>query len=417
MSKRNIIIISVISLTILGGLGIWLSGKYTGGGAKEISPFSFFGISGEEGGSLAPGKNGSGSAGESGGEASGKPSLPELRKISSSPSAGIYTFNKLVQGEDKTKFNAVFLRRVDKATGNVYETRLDNMEESRVTNTTIPKIYEALWGNNENSLLLRYLRDDGETIETFVSKITEGVDGKEGSLLGTFLPSDIKSVAVSPKKDKLFYLNIASGEALGTVMSIVDGKKGIVFRYPFTEWLPGWPADNIITLTTKPSGRTPGFMYSISPSGGNLVKILGGINGLTSLMSPDGKKVIYSESVGGLFSLNLYDLGSAETIAQSARTLPDKCVWSGDNDVFYCAIPLNPRAALYPDNWYQGVVSFSDVLARIDVSVGSMTVLVDPKEFAGEEIDAVNLTLSKNEDYLFFINKKDGAPWALEMGI
>ncbi|MEK7081489.1 MAG: hypothetical protein AAB888_00820 [Patescibacteria group bacterium] len=417
MSKRNIIIVSIISLTVLGALGIWLSNKYTGEGVKNIDSFSFFGTSGEESGGLTGGNgvNGRG-AGETDGE-TGKPSLPELRKISSSPTAGVYVFSKTVQREDKSKFNAVFLRRVDKATGNVYETRLDNMEETRVTNTTIPKIYEALWGNNENSLLLRYLRDDGETIETFTSKVIEGADGKEGSLLGTFLPSDIKSVAVSPKKDKIFYLNVVSGEAQGTVMDTVLGKKGIVFRYLFTEWLPDWPADNIITLVTKPSGKTSGFMYSINSIGGNMTKILGDIRGLTALMSPNGKKVLYSESAGNSFALNLYDVGSAETTSQSARTLSDKCVWSADNDVFYCAVPLNPPQALYPDGWYQGLVSFSDVLVRIDAGVGSMTVLVDPKEFAGEEIDAVNLALSKDENYLFFINKKDGAPWALEMGI
>lgn len=417
MSKRNIIIISIISLTVLGGLGIWLSNKYTSGGAKNINQFSFFGNSDEESGGLAGGKGGNGQTTAGTSEENGKPSLPELRKISSSPTAGIYAFNKLVQREDKSKFNAVFLRRVDKATGNIYETRMDNMEESRVTNTTIPKIYEALWGNNENSLFLRYLRDDGETIETFTSKIIEGADGKEGSLLGTFLPSDIKSIAVSPKKDKVFYLNVVSGEAQGTVMDMVLGKKGIVFRYPFTEWLPDWPVDNTITLVTKPSGKTSGFMYSINSAGGNMTKILGDIRGLTALMSPDGKRVLYSESAGNSFALNLYDIGSAEAVSQSARTLSDKCVWSQDNDVFYCAVPLNPPQALYPDSWYQGLVSFSDVLVRVDAGAGSMTVLVDPKEFAGEEIDAVNLTLSKNEDYLFFINKKDGAPWALEMGI
>ncbi len=417
MSKRNIIIISVASLTILGILGVWLSGKYTGEGVKNIDQFSFFGNSDEESGGLTGGRDRNGqTTGETSGE-TGKSSLPELRKISSSPTAGIYVFGKSVQKEDKSKFNAVFLRRVDKATGNVYETRLDNMEETRVTNTTIPKIYEAIWGSNENSLLLRYLREDGETIETFASKVIEGADGKEGSLLGTFLPSDIKSVAVSPKKDKIFYLNTISGEAQGTVMDTVLGKKGVVFRYPFTEWLPDWPADNTITLVTKPSGKTSGFMYSINSAGGNMTKILGDIRGLTALMSPNGKKVLYSESTGNSFTLNLYDIGSGETTGQSTRTLSDKCIWSEDNDVFYCAVPLNPPQALYPDSWYQGLVSFSDVLVRIDAGVGSMTVLVDPKEFAGEEIDAVNLALSKNEDYLFFINKKDGAPWALEMGI
>ena len=87
--------------------------------------------------------------------------------------------------------------------------------------------------------------------------------------------------------------------------------------------------------------------------------------------------------------------------------------------MFYCAVPLNPPQALYPDGWYQGLVSFSDVLVRIDAGVGSMTVLVDPKEFAGEEIDAVNLALSKDENYLFFINKKMGlrGPWKWEFNL
>lgn len=416
MSKRNIIIISLVFLTILGGLGIWLSNKYTGGGAKEVSRFSFFGTQDEEAGGLSGGKGGNGSAEEAGGEAPDKPSLPELRKISPSPTAGIYPFEKSVKGDDGKKLTRTFLRRVDRTTGNVFDTRMDTMEETRVTNTTIPKIYEAVWAGNENSPILRYLRDDGETIETFLSKITEGVDGKDGGLTGTFLPQDIKSLALSPKKDRFFYLSVSSGEAQGTVVNL-DGKKSTVFRYPFTEWLTNWPSENVITLATKPSGKTPGFVYSITPSGGNLTKIIGGINGLTALMSPDGKKMIYSESAGGSFSLGLYDLGSAETTAQSAKTLPEKCVWSGDNDVFYCAIPLNPPAALYPDSWYQGVVSFNDVLARVDVKNGSMTVLVDPEQFVGEKIDAINLVLSKNEDYLFFINKKDLTSWVLEMGI
>ena len=65
MSKRNIIIVSIISLTVLGALGIWLSNKYTGEGVKNIDSFSFFGTSGEESGGLTGGNgvNGRGQAG------------------------------------------------------------------------------------------------------------------------------------------------------------------------------------------------------------------------------------------------------------------------------------------------------------------------------------------------------------------
>ena len=40
-----------------------------------------------------------------------------------------------------------------------------------------------------------------------------------------------------------------------------------------------------------------------------MTKILGDIRGLTALMSPNGKKVLYSESAGNSFALNLYDVG------------------------------------------------------------------------------------------------------------
>ncbi len=415
-SKKTLIVIAIVSLTALGILGVWFSNKYTDGGARDVNQFSFFGIGGEETGGLTSGKSGSG--GQTGGteDENTAPRLPELRKISSSPAAGIYAFEKTIREEGGVKTSVQLLRRVDRTTGNIFETRMDNMEETRVTNTTIPKIYEASWLNGENSLVLRYLRDDGETIETYLSKITEGPEGKDGGLTGTFLPSDIKSLAVSPKKDKIFYLTTSGGEAVGTTMNVADTKKSSVFRHPFTEWLFDWPAENTLTLATKPSGKVPGFMYSMGSAGGNLNKILGGINGLTGLMSPAGKKVLYSESSGGGFSTKIYDIASGNS-DDAPKTLPEKCVWSPDNDVFYCAVPVNPPAAIYPDAWYQGLVSFNDILARFDVKNGSVTVLVDPKEFAGEEIDAVNLQLSKNEDYLFFLNKKDGSSWVLEMGI
>ena len=79
----------------------------------------------------------------------------------------------------------------------------------------------------------------------------------------------------------------------------------------------------------------------------------------------------------------------------------------GKDDVFaYCAIPPSVPRAEYPDAWYQGSVSFSDVFWKIDTATGAAFFLANPKEFGAGNIDAVNPFLSDDERYLFFTNKK-----------
>jgi len=68
-----------------------------------------------------------------------------------------------------------------------------------------------------------------------------------------------------------------------------------------------------------------------------------------------------------------------------------------------------------PDGWYQGVVSFSDDIWRIDITTGVTTMLVSPPKTAGEEIDATKLLLSPDEAFLLFVNKKDSTPWSLKL--
>ncbi|NIS22997.1 hypothetical protein GWO43_02895, partial [candidate division KSB1 bacterium] len=70
-----------------------------------------------------------------------------------------------------------------------------------------------------------------------------------------------------------------------------------------------------------------------------------------------------------------------------------------------------PRNALYPDDWYQGTVSFADDLWRIDAANGNTERVAQLVGADGVGIDAVDPLLGPDERMLFFINKKDGTPW------
>jgi hypothetical protein len=305
------------------------------------------------------------------------------------------------------------LRYVAKDTGNVYETFADKIDESKFSSTVIPKVYEAYFGNNGESVIMRYLKDDN-TIETFIGTLPKEYLGADDSssneIKGSFLPENITDLSMSPDNSKFFYLFNNVDNAIGTTYLLNNNSKIQVFDSPFTEWLSSWTNNQMITLTTKPSANVPGYMYFVNPDNKDFNKILGGINGLTTLTSPDGKLVLYADNN---LSLNIFDITKDTSYPLNIRTLPEKCVWTKTSDIVYCAVPNSIDDANYPDAWYQGQISFSDQIWQINVTNGNTSMLADPVSIAGEEIDGIKLTLDSNENYLFFVNKKDSFLWEL----
>ena len=308
------------------------------------------------------------------------------------------------------------LRYVDRATGNIYQTFADKIEERKFSATVIPKIYEAFFGNKGQSVVMRYLKTDGRTIETFVAGLPKeyigGDTAENNELKGSFLPENIKDVSLSPDTGSIIYLFNVGDNIVGTTLNLTSNKKVQVFDSPFTEWLSFWPNSKMITFTTKPSSGVPGYMYATDPGSKNFNKILSRINGLTTLASPSGKLVLYGSDN---LSLGVYHTDTKISDPLQLRTLPEKCVWGRVGDVVYCGVPKFIGAGQYPDTWYQGEISFNDQIWKIDIKTGNATIIADPAETGGEEIDAIKLGMDEGENYLFFVNKKDSRLWELQL--
>ena len=310
-----------------------------------------------------------------------------------------------------------FLRYVEKTTGNIYQTFADKIDERKFSGTLIPKVYEAFFGNKGESVIMRYLKQDNQTIETFFGSLPKeylGADGGVNEIKGpSFLPENISDMSVSPDFLKIFYLFDLNDFTVGTTLSLATNTKSQVFDSPFTEWLSSWPNNQMITITTKPSSAVSGYMYAINPDKKDLNKILGGINGLTTLTSLDGKIVLYGNDN---LSLSIFNINTGNTTPLSIRTLPEKCVWGGESNVIYCAVPKFINQESYPDSWYKGEVSFFDEIWKIDTKNGNTIMVLDPI-FAdnGESVDGIKLSLDENENYLFFVNKKDSYLWELKL--
>ena len=367
----------------------------------------------------------------------------ELLKISSVPVAGYTVFMKErfkeeitsplppspSQGEGPeersstatptpppTEF-APALRYVDRATGNILQTFADKIEERKFSGTVIPKVYEAFFGNSGEVVIMRYLKINGKTIETFIGKLPKEILGGdevgEIEVRGTLLPTDITDISISPEGKSAFYLFDSGETTIGTTLDLAVDKKVQVFDSVFNEWLSQWPNARIIALTTKPSYLAPGYMYKLDPSTKVYNQVLADISGLTTLVSPDGKMALYANNT---LALSIYHIDTKVSESLGVRTLPEKCVWGKGSDAIYCAAPRSVNNANYPDVWYQGEVSFDDQIWKVDVVGGSASILLDPVALrGGEEIDGIKLSLDSEEKYLFFVNKKDSYLWEMKL--
>jgi hypothetical protein len=308
------------------------------------------------------------------------------------------------------------LRYVNKATGNIYQTFADRIDERKFSSTIIPRVYEAYFGNKGDSVVMRYLKTDNKTIETFFGTLPKEYLGADSAgtseIKGSFLPENISDISVSPDASKMFYLFDVGDNTAGVTLTLQTGAKIQVFDSPFTEWLSSWPNYKMITITTKPSTNVLGYMYAINPDRKDLNKVLGGINGLTTLASPNGKMVLYGDNN---LSLNIFNIDTGGSTLLGIKTLPEKCVWGTASDIIYCAVPKFVDRVQYPDSWYQGEVSFSDEIWKIDVASGNTTMILDSISISGEEIDGIKLSLDENQNYLFFMNKKDSYLWELSL--
>ena len=221
MSKRNFILLIIILVIIVGGVfGFLYLQRNNTGEDSDIPGINFLA-------QFNPFRS------DIGGDEDGTPidETPEdnflteeeaiavkLRKVSTMPIAGFTVFSKerlkevpvvtpeptientTIPGEEikpvipvkktitkfappATEFMPA-LRYVERSTGNIYQTFADKIEERRFSRTVIPKIYDAYFGNSGQSVVMRHLKEDDYTIETFSGvlpkeKLGEDIAGNE----------------------------------------------------------------------------------------------------------------------------------------------------------------------------------------------------------------------------------------------
>lgn len=420
MNRKTLITITGLIITLIAGVGAYF--YFTSKPAATLPTSTTFPSEGAPSTGFPTGTGGETGEGEqfTPGESAALPRLYELHKT---PVAGV-GFAETGKSPNLT----ISARYIERGLGHIFETPLATFVESRIVNETRPQIMEAIWGNGGKSVVVRFLdeKEGGAIIKTSVlnlgaigtsfarstSTVSDFIKTEE-----VFLPDYIPFMATAEDGvDKLFYLENGVGVSRGSVATFKGSGVSPIFTSAFTEWLPQFPSQQLVTLTTKPSASVPGHLFFIDPKTKSATKILGGINGLTTLTSHNGKFVLFAETKNAVPELSFYDTAKKTTRALLLQTLPEKCVWSFKKPTLaYCAVPQTLPSATYPDQWYQGSVTFSDSLWEIDTTTFNTRKIMIPSSFNAPQLDMTNPTLSSDDKYLMFINKISGTPWVYDI--
>ncbi len=328
-----------------------------------------------------------------------------LMEISVGPVVPGITVTDLT-GSDHTTLSDVAVHYLERQSGNVFQYLTHNRGITRTSNRTIPGIQSASWLPDASLAFVRYLSGD-----TFTTINTYGLSSDGSS--GFFLPQNLSEIAVTAAG----VLTLASGmDGSSASLRRSDGTAATpVFTTPLSSVRVSFAGKGQYLVFTKPSATLEGSAFLVDALG-HFSRIAGPLNGLGALASPSGTWVLVSHSTTGTMHLELVNTSSREVVTLPVATIADKCVWAADSTAVYCGIPVDPAGTYaYPDDWYQGAVSFSDRIWKIDVSNRFAQLVLDFNKETNKTLDAETLSIDPLATTLAFVNKLDGSLWSYQL--
>ena len=345
--------------------------------------------------------------------------IERLRQISNTPSAGGFVYSRAK--EDDSLFSSApesedVMRYVEASTGHIYEGLGDTETITRVTNTTIPRITDAVFIGGDQALL-QYRDAVTDRKKTFSASVVEPIENDEdeerGSarLSGIFLQDGIGDVLVQGVNVLYTFVEDGRFSIRKTDQNGNDIEE--VFASELLQWHVKPFGNNEIVVNHVPSSGSFGYSQIVNVNSKNVQKLFSGQLALQTLPSPDGERAMISFWDGSDMSLYVLEDGALKDTGLD--TFAEKCVWSSDNIFVYCAEPLNDIEFGAPDDWYKGIESYSDDYYQINTNTAEPSLLFSPFEEGNYSLDVIKPALSSNEKFLSFIDKKTQTFWTYQL--
>lgn len=314
---------------------------------------------------------------------------------------------KLQQLTTRPVAGATFLESnilyVEQGTGHIYSINLEDGTETLVNGTTLAQSAEAVFSSNGLYVAITTYTPSGNSVVIQKTKL------EEGDIESVTLPAGAREVTFSKdSRSVMYFLKDATGGS-GYLYDLITEKNTSLFTIPLRDVRVLWGTPTYVYTT--PSASSVGFMYEIE--GGLLSYVAHGGFGLTGLAFDSG--VAITKITDSTIQTSVLSKKGGSTNLP-VTLIPEKCVTQKTR--FYCAVPnTNLDQKTFPDSWYKGTLSYSDVLWSIDTTTGVSTVLSNFLAESGREVDVSKIGIDTEGNRVYFINKNDNTLWLFDMTV
>ena len=303
----------------------------------------------------------------------------------------------------------------DKDLGNLYFWSSDTNQTTRLSNETILNTRDitVLIENNTAYVYIKYLNNSGNYQYKSFNIPTSSLVGDilDLNLQATNLPLNIGGII--DNNENLLLVSNNGSKLLVEVAEADLNNKVTALNLSTKSWIFNLTKNNSVVLNTKPSYVKDGFAFILKNKTNALDYLVVNQKGLTTLISPNEKNVLYSASSGKKINTYIYDLENNQTIKLPFDTLAEKCAWAMDSASIYCGLPINYPLASFPDDWYKGLVNFNDNIIGLNIT--------NPQKFytifnlQNNKIDIEKIELSQDERKIFYQDKNTNNLWISEL--
>ena len=292
--------------------------------------------------------------------------------------------------------------------GQVWESDFDGLNFKKISSVSLNNLIKILWSPDKEKVIGVFY-DNGQ-VKKYSHNYTSGQS--------VLLSEAIGYVAWSPDSKKIAYQFSKPEEEQSNIsLANPDGSSWKnIFKTRLENLIVEWPAKEKISLSAPASGLAQGLLYAINSETGDFHKVLSDLYGLSVKWSPKADKILFSTTDyrGKSPRLVLSDEQGNQTKELKLAGLADKCVWSKDDRTIFCALPQEISInATWPDDYYKGLVILKDDFYKINLETGERTKIAGSTSELS--YDAQDLFLSPKEDYLFFVNRRNGLLYRIKL--
>lgn len=290
--------------------------------------------------------------------------------------------------------------------GGLYEIDFDgqNLKENKFT--ALKNLMKIFWSQDKTSFIGIY---DGDGIK----KISYYDTSRQ-----TVTPfnSSVKQIAFSEKENKVAYHYFdGSPESSSIIISDPNGENPkTIFRTRLGELQLNWINESKIAVSTVPTGLAENTLWILDVNTQKLRSVLPNIYGLTVKWSRSGENFIFArtDGKGKNLTLNTANQTGTQINRLDATTLPEKCVFTKDDQNIICAVPKETLDIVWPDDYYKKLYFAQEQIWKIGLDGKKKDMLY---EFSTNDFDANNLLFSEDENYLAFLNRRDGYVYSVKL--